>query len=319
MIFQRIIDLVADLPEVTDWPELATVFEKAGDAPRPDWELPLLACQAAGGSRLDALPLAAAIACLQLSIILVDDMLDDDPRGAHLRYGYGATANMALAYQALASRLVENASFSEGQKSAIMAVLARVGLQTAVGQHLDIQNLAGQSNYWRVVAAKSTPFYGGALQVGAIAGGASPGKASRFYDLGVKFGEIIQVEDDLTDALAVPANADWKQGRNNLLILYTQTADHPQRSRFKELLHSIDDEAVLAEAQQILVSSGAVAYGVYLLVERYQSALTILKDADLANPGPMSSLLETYAESLLRLIRLTGVEVSKDILKESLS
>lgn len=319
MSFQHISDLVASLPEVGEWPELATTFDRAGDVPRPDWELPLLACQAAGGTRANGLPLAAAVACLQLSIILVDDILDDDPRGAHLRYGSGPAANMALAYNNLALRLVDAAPYDDHQKLVIITEFARVGLQTAVGQHLDVQNLDGQTNYWKVVTAKSTPFYGGALKVGAIAGGAQANLASQMYDLGVLFGEIIQIEDDLTDALETPANADWRQGRNNLLILYAQTTDHGDQDRFGQLLPQIDDPAALAEAQKILVSSGAVAYCAYLLINRYQQADRLLSDMKLPNRPPLADLLDGYADSLLRLLRLAGVELPREELRSQIS
>jgi geranylgeranyl pyrophosphate synthase len=317
--FRQIRDLVASLPEIVDWPELAAVFDQAGEASRPDWELPLIACQAAGGTRADALPVAAAIACLQLSIIIVDDILDDDSRGAHVNYGVGPASNMALAYEALASRLIDASPLDPNRKLAVMATFSQVGLQTAIGQHLDVQNLGGQSNYWRVVTAKSTPFYGGALKVGAVAGGASSTLASQMYDLGMLFGEIIQIEDDLSDALQTPANADWKQGRNNLLLLYAQTADHPLRPRFAELLPRTEDPSALAEAQQILVSSGAVAYSAYLLVTRYQAAHHALTAMDLADRPAMSDLLDSYADSLLSLLQLAGVELSREELLEPLS
>lgn len=309
--FQHIRDLVAGLPEVVDWPELAAVFDRTGESSRPDWELPLRACEAAGGARADALPVAAAVACLQLSIIIVDDILDDDPRGAHVTYGVGPAANMALAYEALASRLIDVSPLHPDRKVTIMATLSQVGLQTAIGQNLDIQNLGGQANYWKVVTAKSTPFYGGALKTGAIAGGASSTLAAQMYDLGLQFGEIIQIEDDLSDALETPANADWKQGRNNLLILYAQTADHPQRARFSELLPRTDDPGALAEAQQILISSGAVAYSAYLLVTRYQAAHGALAAMDLVDQPIMDDLLDGYADSLLRLLRVAGAELSR--------
>ncbi|UCG24229.1 MAG: polyprenyl synthetase family protein [Chloroflexota bacterium] len=318
MSFKHIRDLVASLPEIGDWPELATVFDRAGAAPRPDWELPMLACQAAGGARADALPVAAAIACLQLSIIIVDDILDEDPRGAHVKYKVGPASNMALAYEALALRLIDASPLHPDQKLAIMATLSRVGLQTAIGQHMDVQNLGGQSSYWKVVTAKSTPFYGGALKAGAVAGGASSTLVSQMYDLGLLFGEIVQIEDDLSDALETPANADWKQGRNNLLILYAQTADHSQRSHFAKLLSRVDDPEVLAEAQQILLSSGAVAYSAYLLVIRYQAAHRTLAAMDLADRPTMTDLLNSYAGSLLRLLNLAGVELSRENLLEPL-
>jgi geranylgeranyl pyrophosphate synthase len=223
---------------------------------------------------------------------------------------------MALAYNNVALRLIENAPFNVSQKAALMSELARVGLQTAVGQHLDVQNLAGQDNYWKVVAAKSTPFYGGALKVGAIAGGAPPEQAEATYDLGLLFGEIIQIEDDLTDALETPANADWTQGRNNLLILYALTTDHKRRQRFVELMPQVQDPSALAEAQRIIVSSGAVAYCAYLLVRRYQSARQLLAHMNLPDVRPLADLLEAYAESLRRMFQVAGIDLTSESLQE---
>ena len=160
--------LVLGLPEVAEWPEMATLFDRSADKPRPDWDLPGLACRAVGGDISVAVPAAAAIACMQVGIILVDDMLDHDPRGEHLRSGCGPAANLALAYQALAFRLVERMEVSEEVRVIISATLAWLALNTALGQHWDAQNLKGEENYWKVVRAKSTPFYGAALHIGAL-------------------------------------------------------------------------------------------------------------------------------------------------------
>ncbi len=89
---------IQSLPETAMWPELVTVFDRAGDVPHPDWELPLLTCQAVGGEWKEAIPGAAAISCLQIGIMLADDILDDDLRGEHQQRGVGPTANLALAY-----------------------------------------------------------------------------------------------------------------------------------------------------------------------------------------------------------------------------
>jgi hypothetical protein len=45
------------------------------------WLLPLQACEAVGGTPEQAVPAATAVACSQIGIILIDDMLDLDPHG----------------------------------------------------------------------------------------------------------------------------------------------------------------------------------------------------------------------------------------------
>ena len=301
------------LPEVAAWPEMASIFEQAENKPRPDWNLPLLACQAVGGDASLVTPGAAAIACLQVSIILVDDMLDEDPQGEHLRRGSGPTANLALAFQAAAFRVVEQAAVSADRRAAVAASLAWLALATALGQHWDTQNLRGEENYWKVVRAKSTPFYGAALHVGALLGNASAEVAAGLRDLGVLIGEVVQIRDDLLDAFETPANPDWIQGRANLPILYARTANHPDRARFVDLLPRIDGPQALREAQQILIGCGAVSYCAYHLVKRHREAQRLLDSIPLADPTPMTDLLARQAQPVVKLLQSSGAELPMEL------
>jgi len=136
------------------------------------------------------------------------------------------------------------------------------------------------------------------------------------YSLGVVIGEIIQVEDDLIDALEVPANADWKQGRNNLLLLYAQTAEHEKREQFLRLLTKIDDPGALAEAQRILVSCGAVSYASYQLINRYRKAIKLLRGMSLIDPSGLHHVLDEYADSLRTRLKLSDIELFNESLKD---
>lgn len=308
---------VLALPEIAAWPQIAALFERAASRPRPDWGWPLIACRAVGADPAAARPGAAAIACMYVSIILVDDMLDDDPRGEHLRSGCGPAANMALAFQAAAFRVVEQAAASAGRRAAVTASLAHLALATALGQHLDVRCPPDEEGYWQVVRAKSTPFYAEALHVGALLGGAGARAAAGLRDLGALLGEAIQIQDDLLDALQSPAAPDWTQQRPNLPILYARTADHPQRERFLELLSRIEEPQSLREAQQILVRSGAVSYCAYQLFERHRVARRRLQSLSLADPAPVAGLLAQQARPLAQLLQASGVEVPAEWVEPS--
>ena len=56
----------------------------------------LPACEAVGGSTTQSLPALVAVACSHIGIVLVDDMLDADPRGEHLRAGAPAVQRSAV-------------------------------------------------------------------------------------------------------------------------------------------------------------------------------------------------------------------------------
>jgi geranylgeranyl pyrophosphate synthase len=222
-----------------------------------------------------------------------------------------------LAFQAAALTLVGQTPVPAERRAAASAALARAALTTACGQELDVQNLHGEENYWRVVRTKSTPFYGVGLQIGALLAGAGPEITQGLYDFGVLVGEIIQVYDDLMDAFQSPANPDWREGRNNLALLYALTVAHSQRERFAALLARVDDLRVLEEAQQILIGSGAVSYCVYQLIHRYRAACDLLDRLPLADPALLAGLLAQQMRPLARWLCTIGLAIPPELQGET--
>lgn len=286
------------------WPEIQGSFKRyASNKPR-EWNLPILACEAVGGRLEQAAPAVAAIACAQISIILIDDLLDDDPRGLHQTLGVGAAANLAAAFQAMALEVIgaEDGLSDPVARLAAYRSLNQMLLTTAFGQHLDIQNPADEAAYWRVAETKSSPLFGAALHLGALAGGASIEIAEKLKQLGGLYGEVIQIHDDLNDVMAVPASPDWVLGRTPLPILFAQTVDHPKRERFRELrrvLQAAPDPEALAEAQLILIRCGAVSYSIDQIVRRHQTVREMLNHLTL----PHHAGLELWFDDLIKPVQ----------------
>ncbi len=306
-------DAVFALPDLAAWPEVSNLFPPDAEGVRTDWRLPVLACRAAGGDGEQSLYACAAIACLQISIILVDDILDEDPRGAYHELGYGRAANLGLALQAAGLALIDRAPVPAGCRAQAASALARAALTTARGQDLDVQNLRGEENYWQVVRTKSTPFYAIALELGGLLAGAEPAQADGLHGVGALLGEIIQIWDDLLDAFAVPANPDWCAGRNNLAILYALTAPHPGRERLSELLGQVDSAARLEEAQQILITSGSVSYCVYLLLQRHHAAQGLLAGLGLPHPEGLAEMLADQLAPLRQWLAELGLALPPEL------
>ncbi len=295
--------LVLSVPGMERWNEVQEFFPDTQDSVRLDWQLPGLACAAVGGKYEDTFPAMAALACVQVSIILVDDMLDEEPEGAHHRFGVGRTANLALALQAAGAVLMNGCAVDRPYRAAAAHALNRMALATAAGQELDVRNLRGEENYWRVVRAKSTPFYGTGLEIGALLGGSSPSMAEALHTIGVLFGEAIQIYDDLEDAFQSPANSDWAQGRNNLTLLYGLTADYPQKEEFLAYKSQASDLVSLRKAQQLLIDSGAVSYCAFQLLQRHRAAKACLKSLELAQRQRIDHLLEMQLAPFVAFVR----------------
>jgi geranylgeranyl pyrophosphate synthase len=304
---------VLSLPEVVGWPEMVSILEHHIVKPHQVWEWPYRACRAVGGEETLASSSAAAILCMILSILLVDDMLDQDPRGIHLQVGEAAAANISFAFQSASFRMLAGTPVDAERRSVVMQAFAEMGLTMAYGQDLDARNLSGEENYWRVTHAKSASYFGTAMYAGAVMGNADAETAARIRKLGELAGDVIQMHDDINDALETPANPDWKQNRNNLLFLYAKTAEHPGRDRFLALQPNVNDPKALKEAQEILVRCGAVSYAMYQICHRYQACMRILREVPLKDPQSLEVLVNKFVQPLREMLDRLGVPIPPEI------
>lgn len=307
--FDEIKERIRSTPEVSAWPQMLQLMERVGHRESLSvWDYPAAACQSAGGDPETAIAGAAAIFCSLISIHLVDDMLDDDPKGDYHRLGAGRAANLGLAFQAAGHLLLDAPELDPEVRAESHAVFARMSIGTAFGQDLDSRELHCEQDYWRTVEAKTPPLFGAAFRLGALLARAPKATADGLDAFGQVLGRFVQVSDDMSDALETPARADWGRRSNNLPILYAMTADHPNRERFLELSRQTDDPEALEEAQKILLRSGAVSYCAFKMIELSQEAREVLARTPLVNPEPVERILAAHLRPLHKLLELAGVE-----------
>lgn len=288
--FSAALDYLSGLESMTQWPLMQEVAKAFFNTTPRNCYLSVATCRAVGGSEQDAIPATAAIGCLQIAIVIIDDMLDGEAVGLHKEIGEAAAANLAASFQAAGLAAILCSPASPEIKAALLENLNRMMSATTLGQYWDTQNPDTESGYWAVVRAKSAPFFGSAFLCGALLGRADKDTAAALKRLGEIYGILIQLHDDANDALAVPADTDWLSGRQSLPLLYALHTGHPDQERFATLRYQVEDEAALAEAQGILVRSGAISYVIYQLLEYHQEASRILRSLPLA-PGNEVELL----------------------------
>ncbi|MES1211030.1 MAG: polyprenyl synthetase family protein [Acidobacteriota bacterium] len=308
MSFEAMKQRILAMPEVAAWPQMTTFIGRATHHPwRSLWDYPFIASRAVGGTDEAAIPGAGAIFCSLASVHLVDDMLDDDPNGDYHTLGIGNAANLALAFQAAGHRALDAAPGDE-LRATLQGNLARMALATAYGQNLDACGFRTEEEYWRTVQAKTPPLFSSAFYLGARLGGATEETAAQLERLGGMIGMFIQVSDDLADAVKSPPGADWQRRFNNLAILFALTADHPERERFEELSAHPEDAAGIAEAQKILLRSGAVSYCALKLIEFARATRELLASIDLHDAAAVEQLLAAHMRPLDQLFRSVGID-----------
>ncbi len=301
-------------PEVADWPTMRKLVERV----RPEHpfgllSFPGLASQSVGASDKVALPGAAALFCLHTSIHLVDDMIDREISGLYRLIGKGETANLALAFQAAGLRIIDGHPLHPERKRALLAELAIAAASTALGQALDATGVEDESGYWRVAEAKTPPLFKSALTMGALLGGASAEVAQTIGLLGRDIGIMIQIGDDLNDAMQVPAQPDWQRPNGNLALLYALTAQHEGQARFGVLCGQANDPEALREAQALLARSGAISYCCFRIAEEHRRATRRLRCIDVPNVEPLVTLVDHHVAPLTSLFCRVGIEIPPDL------
>jgi hypothetical protein len=113
---------------------------------------------------------------------------------------------------------------------------------------------------------------------------------------------MIQINDDLTDVLATPANPDWLQGRYPLPILYATLVPHPERERFIALRGQANEEWALSELQDILIRSGAISYGIDQLLQRAERVHALLAQTPLARPQVIEEMMDNLLDPVRNLL-----------------
>jgi hypothetical protein len=86
------------------------------------------------------------------------------------------------------------------------------------------------------------------------------------------------------------------------------TADHPARERFLELSVRSEDSDALAEAQQILLRSGAVSYCVFKMVEIADEARQVLAGVALRDAAPVERIFAAHLRPLHKMLESVGLE-----------
>ncbi len=290
-----VVEDVLALASVRRLPGMAELVTRSAAGNPRAWVLPGIVGAACGAPVPAQRAAAAALACFQLSVVLVDDLLDDDPRGAQHQIGIGAAANLALAFQAAAYEPLLALTDSASGHRAVEALTDTIG-RVAWGQHLDALGARAETDYWLTTAEKSGAFFALAFALGPYCGAAPEAECTAAARLGATYGELIQIHDDLRDSLEVPASPDWREDRASLPILYASLVAHPDRDRFLSLRAEIARQGraaddALAEAQHILQVSGAVAYGLDQILRRAEAA-----QQDLALVGAPEAVATLFEE-----------------------
>ncbi|RNC85394.1 MAG: polyprenyl synthetase family protein [Balneola sp.] len=259
--------------------------------------LSLLGCGMCGGQTNEALPAAIAVEILHNFTLVHDDIMDsaETRRGRASVYKkwdqniaiLGGDVMFAKAAQQLGYYGNEE-SYSKKEFSDINEVFLNSTVTVCEGQALDMEFVTRDSvsheEYLEMIAGKTAALLSGALEMGGIAGHASPEQRGNLKELGLCMGLAFQIQDDLLDATADPERFGKKPGgdifegkKTYLTILALERADEDQSKIINETLDAeLPTEESVNEVLSIFKKLNVLEDAIQEISDRYNRAYELL-------------------------------------------
>ncbi len=219
----------------------------------------LMAYELFDSSVENGLPAAYAIEIFHNFTLVHDDIMDE----ANLRRGKDTVHHkydintgilsgdvmLIYAYQSL-MELQENKAIK-----AILNVFNEVAIGVCEGQQMDMnfetRDDVQLEEYLKMIQLKTAVLLGGAMQIGALAAGASTEDAQHAYEFGVNTGIAFQLQDDLLDSFGDPekfgkkVGGDIIQNKKTYLVLKSlELADDVTKTELLYLMSTTNMEEV---------------------------------------------------------------------------
>jgi geranylgeranyl pyrophosphate synthase len=310
-MYSQINDYLRKHETFMDWARLQEFFISIINEKPNQIKIPILIAEVFGANNEQRVVVGTCLALIYAAIVALDDLLDEDLRYVTADRSASQLANMSAGLIGLAFQIGEELSPDLSIAKQAHTILSKLIFNVSFGQALDTTNLDSEEAYWRVARLKSGAFFSGAFSLGGVVGEASLKDLERLAFLGEEYGIMLQIHDDLKDALAVPANPDWLNGRFTLPILFAHLVNHPKQERFDQIRSKVNDPDLLREAQEILIRSGALSYGLYQIQEHYR---TIQKEIVL-----LSLQVKSVVEKIFRELIQPVEQLLYDLTSEEMS
>lgn len=266
----------------------------------------LLACEAAGGTREDAIPFAVAVELVHVFSLVHDDIMDRDllRRGMPTVHAKWGEPTAILAGDALLAKAFEVVAAGPGPEPTRVRALLDLATSTRAlceGQALDMafetKDDVTPEAYLHMIAGKTGRLFEVACRGGATyARGADAGAVRALSDFGAAFGQAFQVHDDLLDLAPAartgkPFGSDLRAGKKTLVVLEARRRGMPAEVAKVLGVRDANEEDVGAAADA-LAGCGAVAASRQVVTTATTRALDALEKIP---PSPARETLRALA------------------------
>lgn len=228
--------------------------------------LPILCCEAAGGERSQAMPIAAAWLLLYMAAKMLDDVEDGELDALSQTLSLAQAVNVATGL-IFASQLALTRLQKRGVDSDLLLSLHedfnRTALRISAGQHADLlEEVSSLEHCFRVIATKSGEPFALACRAGASLGTDDKTQIALYSEFGYNLGVLIQIDNDFNGVWNPENRSDLATGKRTLPVVYAlSVAPSDLRGQLRGLLsRAVGEPQAEEEARRIITELGALQY-----------------------------------------------------------
>jgi geranylgeranyl diphosphate synthase, type II len=214
----------------------------------------LMACELFDDQIEKALQPALALEIFHNFTLLHDDIMDKAEKRrnmdcVHIKWNDNVAILSGDAMQILAYQVL--GQIPEDQLKASLPLFSQTAIEVCEGQQFDMDfetmDAVTVDDYLNMIRLKTAVLLAASLQMGAIAGGATPQNADLLYQFGISTGLAFQLKDDLLDVYGDPVTFGKKIGgdilcnkKTFLLINALEKADPETQAELQSWLNKTD-------------------------------------------------------------------------------
>ena len=207
----------------------------------------LLSCDAVGGSRDKAMPIAIAYELAHSASLTQDDIIDDSPTRhnrstAHTKHG--VTTAILISDMLIFEIFEQLGRYAATELSArkvgtIIRYVSSAAKQMAEGEYLEMQLSKSAEpsvdDYLELASLKTGALFGAAAASGGAVGGARQSIVRDLYEFGINLGISFQMRDDILDItgseeeMGKPMLKDMQNNAANIVLVHALSHANPQQ------------------------------------------------------------------------------------------
>ncbi|MCB0792899.1 MAG: polyprenyl synthetase family protein [Flavobacteriales bacterium] len=263
----------------------------------------LMGCALFGGDPRAALDQALGIELFHNFTLMHDDIMDQAPLRrsqptVHTKWNTAGAILSGDALLVMAYQLM-------GTDPRVLPVFSQRALEVCEGQEMDMgfetSDAVGVDDYLEMIRLKTAALLAGALEVGALRGGASEQDAKQLGRFGEHLGLAFQLRDDLLDAFGDPEKVgkrpggDLRAGKKTfLLIRGLERSQELDRTELQEELMKGPEVRDVQRMLRVLVELGVPADTEAEVERHHRSAIAALDAVPAAeeNKTPLRELAD---------------------------